>query len=235
MIQFNLLPDVKQEYMKAKRQKHSVIVISVLAAAVSLFIFIMLFLTVNVFQKKHLSDLSNDITDRTKSLKANTDLDKVLTVQNQLNSLPALHDAKPVTSRLFGYLTQITPAQVSIGNIALDYEAKTMALSGTADSISTINKFVDTLKFTTYTEAVGSEAAVAGTSKPFTSVVLSSFSKSEKEATYQISFVFEPTIFDSSKTIALVVPKLITTRSETEKPKLELFKALPEKTTEGSL
>lgn len=227
MIQFNLLPDVKQEYMKAKRQKHSVIIISLLVAAVSLFIFVMLFLTVNVFQKKHISDLDTDIASSTKTLKDIKDLDKILTIQNQLKSLPDLHDAKPVTSRLFGYLTQITPAQVSLGNVNLNYESKTMIISGTADSLSTINKFVDTIKFTTYTEAVGAETASAGATKPFSSVVLSSFSKGEEGSTYQISLAFEPTIFDSKKTITLVVPKTITTRSETEKPNQDIFQALP--------
>lgn len=221
MIQFNLLPDVKQEYIKARRTRHSVIVISMLAASVSLFIFVTLFLTVYVFQKARIRNLDSSIAEQTQTLKETKDLDKILTIQNQLNSLPALHDQKPVSSRLFAYMTQLTPAQVSVGKLDLDYQAKTLAITGTADSLSTINKFVDTLKFTTYTSD-GREV----TEKPFSSVVLSSFTKTDKDATYQITFKFDSAIFDSSKAIALVVPKIISTRSETEKP-TDLFKALP--------
>lgn len=222
MIQFNLLPEVKQEYLKAKRQKHSVIVISLLAAGASLFIFTMLFLTVFVFQKAQIKGLSNDIADSTKTLKNTEDLDKILTIQNQLKSLPDLHDQKPVTSRLFTYLTQLTPSQVAIGNVELNYPESKLTLSGTSDSLGTINKFVDTLKFTTYDDGTG-----AKDNKPFTGVVLSSFSKTEKEATYQIMLTFKPVIFDSRSDVKLAVPKIISNRSETEKP-TDLFKALPE-------
>ncbi len=229
MIQFNLLPDVKQQYIRAARMKRTAIVIAFLVTASSLFIFIMLFLSVHVFQKNTLDDLSSSIKSKTAELESKPDLDKVLTIQNQLNSLPDLHDQKPVTSRLFTYVAQVTPAQVSIGKIDLDYGTKTISIVGNADSLSTVNKFIDTLKFTTY--SVPAEATSPGaesTSKPFSSVVLSSFSRNDKEATYAIALSYDPTIFDSSKNIVLTVPKIISTRSETEKP-TELFKALPEK------
>lgn len=222
MIQFNLLPDLKREYIKAKRQKHITIVVSMLTAATSLFIFTMLFLTVHVFQQTHIKNLDKDIAANKKTLESTPDLNKVLTIQNQLSSLPGLHDKKPVTSRLFTYISQITPANVSIGNISLDFDNETMSLSGGADTLSTINKFVDTIKFTTY--KVGGEDS---SDKPFSKVVLSSFSRGEKDSTYNISLTFNPAIFESSNEVTLVVPKIISTRSETEKPD-ELFKALPE-------
>lgn len=221
MIQFNLLPDVKQQYIKAKRQKHTVIVVSLLMAASSLFIFTMLFLTVNIFQKAHLRNLDDDIQVSTKSLNDIPDLNKVLTIQNQLNSLPGLHDKKPVTSRLFGYMSQITPANVTIGNLSLNYAEETITITGQADSLSTVNKFVDTIKFTSY--KIGEEDQQE---KPFSEVVLGTFARDETEATYTINFKFKPGIFDSSKDVKLVIPKIISTRSETEKPG-DLFKELP--------
>ncbi|RTK94234.1 hypothetical protein EKI60_04305 [Candidatus Saccharibacteria bacterium] len=221
MIQFNLLPDVKQQYIKAKRQKHTVIVVSLLMAASSLFIFTMLFLTVNIFQKAHLRNLDDDIQVSTKSLNDIPDLNKVLTIQNQLNSLPGLHDKKPVTSRLFGYMSQITPANVTIGNLSLNYAEETITITGQADSLSTVNKFVDTIKFTSY--KIGEEDQQE---KPFSEVVLGTFARDETEATYTINFKFKPDIFDSSKDVKLVIPKIISTRSETEKPG-DLFKELP--------
>lgn len=229
MIQFNLLPDVKQQYIKARRQKHSVIVISLLTAAAALFIFIMLFLTVHVFQKQTMKGLDNDIAQSSENLKNTKDLDKILTIQNQLKSLPDLHNKKPVTSRLFTYLTQLTPAQVSIASVELDYNEKTLSLAGTADSLSTVNKFIDTLKFSTFSATTAGEAAgTPETDKPFSDVVLSSFAKTDTGATYQISFTYKEIIFDSSKSVALTVPKIISSRSQTEKP-TELFQALPTK------
>jgi hypothetical protein len=58
-------------------------------------------------------------------------------------------------------------------------------------------------------------------------VVLSDFTRTDKEATYTITLSYNPVIFDSASNVVLTVPKIISTRSETEKP-TELFKALPE-------
>ena len=54
MIQFNLLPDVKQEYLKAKRTKQLVVLVSIIASATALTVLLLLFISVNVVQKKSL-------------------------------------------------------------------------------------------------------------------------------------------------------------------------------------
>jgi hypothetical protein len=213
MIQFNLLPDIKLEYIKARRSKRMVLLTSVAVTGVSLFIFASLFFVVNVLQTKHISDLNGDIKKYTVTLKAVPDLDKVLTVQNQLQNLTSLHDQKPVSSRLYDYLGQVTPAQVTISSAQADFTTHTLSLVGNADAISTVNKYVDTLKFTEF-----SVAGQGGTKKAFSQVVLGGFSSGDKTATYQISLNFDPDIFDGTKQVTLVVPKITSTRSETEKP-----------------
>lgn len=213
MIQFNLLPDVKLEHIKAKRIKRFVILLSTGASGTLLAITILLFLVVNVFQQKHLSDLNNDIKKYSAELKGTPDINKVLTVQNQLNNLPTLHDSKPVATRIFGYLSQVTPDQLSVASVDLNFETQVVNIKGGADALSTINKFVDTLKFTDYT--IENESVTA---KAFKEVVLTNFGKDDAGATYTVDFKFDPLIFDSSKVIKLVVPKIVTTRSETEKP-----------------
>jgi len=217
MIQFNLLPDIKLQFVRAKRQKRNVIVISAFAGAASLVILILL-VAINAVQKKHLGDVNKDISKYTSEIKAIPEIDKVLTVQNQLKALPDLHNKKPVTSRIFGYLTQITPAKVSIASLEVSFDANTMTITGSTDNLTTVNKFVDTLKFTTYT-AEGDTNAL----KPFSEVVLSNFGRTDKDASYSITLKFDSSIFNSAKKITLTVPKIITTRSETEKPG-DLFK-----------
>lgn len=226
MIQFNLLPDVKMQYIKVKSTKRAVITVSILAAASCLAIFVLLFMTVRVFQKVHMNNLATDISSYKADLEGVTDLDKVLTIQNQLNSLSSLHDKKPVTSRIFSLLTQTTPNQASIGKVDLDFEAGTLVISGTADALSTVNKFVDTMKFCTYTYKNG-DGTISSDNKPFKSVILSSFGRSDKEVSYVISLTFDPEIFNVDKDVTFSVPKTTSTRSETEKPK-DLFKALPQ-------
>src|SRR4051812_16420863 len=119
-VQFNLLPDVKLEFAKQQRAKRFVYTISALASAAAIAVFIISFVSVNIFQKKLLDNAGKDITSYTQKIKSIPDLDKVLTIQNQLNSLPALHQQKHYTSRLFIYLPQITPTSVNISKIDID-------------------------------------------------------------------------------------------------------------------
>ncbi len=213
MIQFNLLPAVKLDYVQARRNKRAVIVISGLVTVISLAILILLFMGVQVFQKKHSSDLSKDIKRESAALEGREDINKILTIQNQLNSLTDLHNKKPVTTRLFDYVKQLTPAKVSIAALDVDFDAQTMEFTGSADAISSVNRFADTLKFTTF-KAGEAEEALA-----FNSVVLAQFGKDTKGSSYKLTLKYDPKIFSSESDVKLSVPAgKITTRSQTEKP-----------------
>ena len=150
MIQFNLLPDVKIEYIKSLRLKRSVMMVASIVSAASLGLFIIMFLGVAVFQKQHLDDLSSDIDTKSKELREIKDLDSILTIQNQLTSLTALHDKKMVASRLPEFLQVVTPPNVTIANITVDFVTMKLSVSGETDKISTVNTYVDTLKFASY-------------------------------------------------------------------------------------
>ena len=216
MIQFNLLPDIKQQYLKAQRQKLLVIFISTVVCIASLTLFIVLLLVVGVWQKKSISDLNSDIKRYNNQLKSTSDLDKILTVQNQLRSLNGLHDKKPDVSRLFGYLEQVTPANASITKMDIDYEKNTISVSGSAQSLEVVNTYVDTLKFTEY-KITGGEGKTNNTKKAFADVVLSNFGRAEA-TTYTIEASFDPVIFSQLSDVELTVPQKTTTRSTTEQP-----------------
>jgi Tfp pilus assembly protein PilN len=212
MIQFNLLPAVKREYVQTQHTKRLVILSASVVAAVSLLVLILLFVGVQIVQKKHSKDLSADIKEQSSKLEGVNDLNKILTIQNQMASLPELHDKKPVASRLFNYLKQVTPANVSIATVNVDFDAHTLTITGSADAISTVNKYVDTLKFTTYktSDNTGTNA--------FSAVVLAGFGTDDKGASYNLRLNFDEKIFNSASEIVLTVPSKVTTRSQTEKP-----------------
>lgn len=220
MTQLNLLPDVKLEYLRTTRTKRLVIGISIVVAAASVITLLLLVSIVFVFQKTNLNDLNKDIKESNQKLSSIQDLDKVLTVQTQLGALPGLHSSKPVAGRLFGYLTQITPTKASITQLNVDYDQHTMIITGSADSLDTVNTFVDTLKFTTY-QKVGS--ADTSTPKAFSDVVLGQFARNNGGATFTINLNYDETIYNSANQITLSVPKIISTRSATEQP-TDLFK-----------
>ncbi len=219
MIQFNLLPDVKLQYIKARRTQRLVLLSSTIVTGISIAILVVLFFGTNVLQRRHLARLHHDIETDSKKLQEIPDLNKILTVQNQLNSLTDLHAKKPVAPRLGTFLAQITPNDLSVENLEVDFANGTMSFQGAAKALSVVNKFVDTMKFTTYKS--GDDAG-----KAFSEVVLANFGRSDQEqgaqgtkpATYEINLKFDPVIFESTHDVALQVPNLITTRSNTEKP-----------------
>jgi len=225
MIELNLLPDVKLEYIKAQRSRRLVISLSLLVSVAAV-VLLALLLSVNGLQKKHLSDLSKDITQQTATLKNEPQINKILTVQNQLASLAALHQTKPDAAKLADYLNQITPAEDSISNLGVDFINHTFQLQGATNSLSSVNKFVDTLKFTTYTDSQNQTAQPA-----FSNVVLASFGvagakDSPTAVNYSITFAYNPDIFDITLGAKLSVPTTTTTRSGLDNPS-DLFKASP--------
>jgi hypothetical protein len=202
MVQFNLLPDVKLEYVKTQRTKRLLTLVSLFVSIGALAILFLSFVSVDVVQKKSLSDLNSDITKYSNQLKSVKDLDKILTVQNQLGTLTNLHDQKPVASRLFTYISQVTPAQASLNSLSIDFTSNQMTLGGSAPSLDVVSTYTDTLKATQYKIGDASSATHA-----FSSVVLSSFGRSDKGATFTITLSFDPAIFNTSNDVKLVVPQ----------------------------
>lgn len=238
MVQFNLLPDIKLEFVKSRRLKYLMFVISVLVSCISIAVFIFAFFFVNVVQKKSLSDLQKDIKTYSTDLKNEKDLDKILTVQNQLGELTRLHEKKPVASRLFTYLTQVTPAQANLSKLTVDFSETTMSIGGTAPTLDVVRIYTDTLKATGYSEdtavepkssedvcpningqqatvparmTIGKDYSCVVAPKAFSEVVLSQFGRDDKGATFTITLKYNADIFDDTKEIRLLVPTGIQT------------------------
>lgn len=200
MIQFNLLPDVKREFIRTQNTKRLVVGVSLLMSAAALLLLLVLLFSVYIVQKKSISDLSADIQSSSTTLNQAPHIADILTVQSQLNSLYSLNAQRPAASRLFGYLAQFTPVKTSISDLKVDYTANTMAITGNAPGLDVVNTFVDGLKFTTYN--VSGQSA---TKPAFSSVVLTNFSRTAKTATYTITLGFDPVIFNNANTVTLSV------------------------------
>jgi hypothetical protein len=214
MIQFNLLPNIKMQYIKARRQEHLVILVSTVAIIASLGVLTLLIVTTDVVQKHELSNVRNKVSAESAELRSTPNLDEMLTVQSQLSALPALHNAKPVASRLFSYLTELTPTKATISTFNIDFGQHSMIITGSADSLATINQFTDTLKFTAYTIQGQSGALPA-----FSDVVLSGFSDSSQSgASYTITADFDPVLFKELDNVKMTVPGIINSRSEVAQP-----------------
>ncbi len=200
MVQFNLLPDIKMQFIKTQRTKHVVTFVATVAglAAVGLLVFSMLF--VYVFQVQLIKSYSNSIKESSKQLKETKDITKMLTVQNQLNVLPTLHDGKPVSSRAFSFIQETTPSDVNLNKMTLDYITNTITLGGTAPSLDSVKVYANALKTAEFSVGDSTDGSHA-----FSKVVLASFSRDTKGANFTITAKFDTKLFDVANDVQLSV------------------------------
>lgn len=210
MIQFNLLPQVKVDYIKTKRLKRTIIGISILAIIASVILLVVTF-SLKSFQSRHLTNLDKNIAELTAELEATPELNKIISVQNQLNTLPTLYDGRPAVKRLPGYLDQTTPTNVGLTEVGVDFSTNFIEVSGMAENLEAVNRYLDTLKFTGY-KIEGSEDTLPA----FKDVVVTSFGRSDENASFTATFTFDPVIFNGAQNVSLVIPSIVTTRSQVQ-------------------
>jgi len=235
MIQFNLLPDVKKEYIKTKRIKRLIISVSSITSISVLVILILLFSFVQFAQKSSIADLTRDIDSELAKISSIEGLDEILTIQNQLETLPDVNENKPEVSRIIDYLKIITPQGVFTSSLDINIENNTIEIVGTADTLALINTYADTLKFATFQTVdafaeEGEDTLVDNGDRSFSNVI-TSLSRNNEGASYSIEFEYDPVLFDNTKIVTIVVPDTITTRSVTGQPNVngdELFRELPD-------
>lgn len=137
MIEINLVPDVKQELIKAQRVRTSVISLSILVGLAAVAIVVVLAIWVFAVQTTRGKISDDTIKVESDKLGKVPDIANILTIQNQLKKLSAMHDAKNIDSRIFDVLATINPPapnNVSITNLALDSETQTIKIEAQASN-----------------------------------------------------------------------------------------------------
>lgn len=219
MIQINLVPDLKAQHLRAQRLKQTVVSVSFVVTGVFVSLVVLLFLHVNVNQRRHSNHLNDDIANLSAQYTGVQDLSKIITVQKQLQTLPSLHADKPLMSRLAKYLSIITPASVKITNYEMLFEDNSMSISGDGKDVVSVNVFADTLKNATYKVGKDGESLPA-----FSNVRLDSISSTDATTAFEIFLSFDPELFKNHDTITLSVPKGDYTLSERESPSVDTTK-----------
>lgn len=225
MIQLNLLPDLKKDFIQSQKTKGLVISSSILVTIGAVGVSILLFAYVTFVQQLQINLATDSIKEKQTQLTAIADVSKYLTIQSQLAALPELHNAKGSYSRLFDYLGVLNPSapnNINLSNLQLDATARTLVLTGTTGSFETLNVFVDTLKNADISYKVEGQGD-AVKEKMFAQVLIQNSGLSRTGSQTLVSFVvkivYSPSIFDVRNTdITATVPNITTTQSVTQSP-----------------
>ena len=150
MIEINLVPDVKQELIKAQRVRATVISFSILIGFVTAGIVTLLAVYVFGFQTIRSGIADGAIKDGAAKLASVEDLSKTLTIQNQLTKITTMHADKKINSRLFNVLNAIIPPapnDIKISTLSLDSAAGTISIEGQAsNSYAAVEVFKKTIE-----------------------------------------------------------------------------------------
>lgn len=151
MIEINLIPDVKQELLRAQRQRAIVISGAITASVIALAAVVLLVLYVFGAQGVRGAIVDKGIEDQSKALSQVEDLSEMLTIQAQLSRLNELADSRAINSRLFDMLLAVVPPEpnsVQISNVDLNAVDKVIALEGQTPRYESIEVFKKTLERT---------------------------------------------------------------------------------------
>jgi Tfp pilus assembly protein PilN len=212
MIEINLIPDVKQELLKAKRVRTLVISGALVVGVVSVGLVVILALYLFTVQSIRGNILNGSITSKSKELEGVDDLSKMLTVQSQLAALSQMHSTKNIDSRLFDILTAVNPAapnQVSVSSARIDAETKTISIEAQAvNGFEAAEAFKKTILDTAivYKDASSNENM---TKKLTYNVSTSDMSYGEdsngkKVLRFAMSFVYDEAVFARTSTEAVI-------------------------------
>lgn len=167
MIEINLVPDVKQEFIRAQHIRNGVISAAIIVA-IACFGALAL-LSVYVFGAQAWRDTKADenITAGIQKLQSVEDLDKALTVQNQLSSISSIQDDTELNSRLFDTIATVTPTgenAVVISKFSMDSESGTITIEGRSKygyrALDAFKKTILATKFTYETEGSSDKKSV---------------------------------------------------------------------------
>ena len=142
MISLNLLPDVKKDLLRVRRERNLVVSISVVVVGASIGVLLLLSGTLGVLvATKALMEngIKND-EQTIKQAQKKKQLDKYITVQNQLKQIGKLKSDQQVYSRLMDYLTQLNPAapnNVQISSATIEAPAGSSGSTSSSSSSST--------------------------------------------------------------------------------------------------
>lgn len=137
MIEINLVPDVKQELIRAQRVRSGVISIAIVTGLASVGIVVLLAIWVFAIQAGRGYLVDNTIKDENQKLSSVEDISNTLTIQNQLSKLSSMHDEKHIDSRVFDMLSTINPEapnDIKLTKTTLDTASNTVVIEAQADN-----------------------------------------------------------------------------------------------------
>lgn len=212
MIEINLIPDVKREFIHAQKMRNVAITVAVLVGAAAAAIVVILGLLLGA-QALHESLARGQVKDQFKQLQSIDNIDNVLTIQNQLSKISSINDKKTIDSRLFDVLGAISPAapnDIKISNVQLNPTDKIMTIEGLApNGFAATETFRKTILNTKLESTLDGQVTTVPLSEAVTLGETSYGEETDgsKVLRFTLSFTYPDGLFDNSlKQLRIITP-----------------------------
>lgn len=235
MIELNLLPDVKQEFVRTERLKKTIVSLMILISLITGGIVVFLAVLVYAIQPGLQLIVDGDITQRSSQLKANKNLVRDLTIQNQLKVLPELHNDKVSYDRLFEYLRVINPEEpnnVVFSKVSIDTSTDTLNVEATTNDYLSVAIFRDTVKNAKITY-IDPETEKKQTVTLFSEVTLSDISVNKDDEGKQVASFRAALVYDPAAFIWSIENPTVTIPNEKTTPSASRVTLFSEKPTQN--
>lgn len=208
MIEVNLIPDVKQEFIRAQRLRGMVVTGSIIAMVGAVGI-VALFGAFLGMQKVAEVVQDRNIKEEYSKLQKVNNLGDLLTIQNQLKYIPKVNDGKVVSSRIFDVMAAVNPAppnDIRMSTVTFDPGNKTITIEGSAARSFTATDILTKTIVNTNVETDMGKTPLAK------SVVLSDTSYGQdasgaKVLRFKLSFKYPKDLFSNvAKSVTIVSP-----------------------------
>jgi Tfp pilus assembly protein PilN len=211
MIEINLVPDVKQELIRAQRLRATVISMATLIGIVSGGVVVVLSLYVFGAQTLRSSLADNAIKSEQEKITKVDGLDNALTIQAQLQKLSELSKDRQVNSRIFDLLTAIVPSatnSIAISKTSVNTDNRTIDIEAQADSgYAALEAFLKTIEATRFeysvdnsTKSVALASHISDSGRSY-----GEDASGKKVLRFTVSFVYPDELFMRSVTNATIV------------------------------
>jgi len=211
MIEINLVPDVKQELIKARMIRSAVVSGAILTTIIALAVVAVLAVYVFGVQTVRSAVADDAIKKGGAQLASVEDLSKILTIQNQLTKINALNDAKMIDSRAFDMLQAVIPSApnvVQISSLKIDSETQVLTLDGQTPTYPALETFKKTIAAANvrYKDDDDKQTDVLlAKDLSLTNVSFGEDSTGAKVLRFTVSFTYAPELFASTVTNPTIV------------------------------
>ncbi len=203
MIEINLVPDVKQELLRAQSMRAAVISGAILTSIIAGAVVVVLALYVYGVQTVRSNFVSGEIKDQYKTLSEVKDLSKVLTIQNQLATMSELNGNKKIDSRIFSVVSAVVPPapnEVQISEITINAADGLISFEGQTRAFDSMEVFKKTLDsaIVVYNDGSEEQSVKLASNLDTGEVTYGENATNEKVLMFTISFEYPEELFSSA-------------------------------------